>query len=76
MSPIPISNTARRLLIKLANGKTVKQAAAECFIAEQSAKNALGEAYKTLRVANRIEAFMELGWLTPPPDPTRKEPRP
>lgn len=76
MSPIPISPTARRLLVKMANGKTIRQAATECGIKEQSAKNALGEAYATLGVDNRIQAFMELGWLTPPEDDyRRKEPR-
>ena len=58
----------RRLLVKLAHGKTVREAAAEVGIKEQSAKNRLSFAYARLGVEGKYGAFLELGWLTPPED--------
>jgi DNA-binding CsgD family transcriptional regulator len=55
-----------RLLILLANGLTVSEAAAELGMKTQSAKNRLGFAYAKLGVNNRFGAFLELSWLTPP----------
>lgn len=61
-----LTRTERRLMRLLANGKTVGEAAEVVGMKRQSAKNRLGFAYAKLGVRNRYEAFLELGWLTPP----------
>jgi DNA-binding CsgD family transcriptional regulator len=58
--------TERTLLALLANGYTIAEAAKAIGIKPQSAKNRVGFAYSKLGVKNRFQAFMELGWMTPP----------
>jgi DNA-binding NarL/FixJ family response regulator len=55
-----------QILTALANGWTVVRVARELNITTQTVKNHIGSAYKRLQVKNRYEAFLELGWLTPP----------
>lgn len=61
-----LTPTERRLLIKMANGKTIREAARELGMEYQSAKNRLVFAYAKLGVDGRFGAFLELGWMTPP----------
>ncbi len=61
-----LTDIERRLLVMLANGMTIPEAAHELGIKPQSAKNRVGFAYEKLGARNRYEAFLELGWLTPP----------
>ena len=58
----------RQLLVKMANGKTIAEAAAEVGIKQQSAKNKLMYAYQRLNADIKTQAFLALGWLTPPED--------
>ena len=54
------------LLSLVANGLTIRVAAERMGIKEQSAKNNLSFIYSKLGASNRFQAFMEMGWLTPP----------
>lgn len=57
------------LMTRLANGQTIREAAEALGLQPQSAKNRLVMAYTKLGSRNRVEAFVALGWLTPPPVP-------
>jgi len=61
-----LTSSELRLLVLLAHGRTISKAADAIGIKPQSAKNKLNFIYAKLGAANRYEAFMEMGWLTPP----------
>jgi len=63
---IPVTKREYQVLVVLANGRTIDQAAAELGLHPQTVKNHLQSAYKRLRVKNRAQAYMEMGWMTPP----------
>ena len=63
---IQVTNREEQILVLLANGRTIDQAALELGIHSQTVKNHLASAYKRLRVKNRAQAYMEMGWMTPP----------
>jgi DNA-binding CsgD family transcriptional regulator len=61
-----LSPREREILIMLANGHTTVTAARELGLTVQTVKNHLQRAYYKLHARNRQQAFLEMGWLSPP----------
>jgi DNA-binding NarL/FixJ family response regulator len=63
---IAVTKREYQVLALLANGRTIDGVARELGLHPQTVKNHLASAYKRLRVTNRAQAYMEMGWMTPP----------
>jgi DNA-binding NarL/FixJ family response regulator len=61
-----LSQREYQILVLLANGNTGNDIAEHLRISPQTVKNHIHSAYKKMSVTNRMQAFLELGWLTPP----------
>jgi DNA-binding NarL/FixJ family response regulator len=64
--PVTLPPRQMQLLRILAKGGKIKDAAIEAGIAEQTAKNHLRFAYRTLGVNSLVQAYVVLGWLCVP----------
>lgn len=66
-----LSRQQNLVLAYLASGYTEPETAYAMGIALTTVKNHVQLAYRTLGVHTRTQAYLELGWLTPPALPKR-----
>ena len=57
----------REILVLRAHGLTMDAIAYQLGVSVQTAKNQVTTAYRALGVSCLTEAYLALGWLTPPP---------
>lgn len=62
-------------LTRAAHGATSKAIAAEMGVTRHTVRNHNDVAYKKLGVHCQVEAFLALGWLTPPNNPREETPK-
>lgn len=61
-----LTDRQRDVLRMAATGMTHADLARALGVSEQTVKNHLTTAYRTLEVRNQTQAFVALGWLKPP----------